>query len=216
MPAHIRAARPEDRLAVSRICLLTGNAGQSAEADHTIGSMPGYVFAEPYVAAELEPDARTFGFVLVDDDAPDTPVGYIVGTADTRAYERVAEERWWPPLRARHPLESTANPELKDADKRYVKLLHKPDTAPENVVEFAQAHMHINLLPSHQRQGWGRRLIDAAVTHLKSEGLDAVHLGIDPRNDEARKFYLKIGFERLPTEDGESYGLNFSRFSPPR
>ncbi|EJD35439.1 acyl-CoA N-acyltransferase [Auricularia subglabra TFB-10046 SS5] len=215
MPAHIRPARLEDMPAISRISLLTGRAGQSAEDDHRIGGLPGSVWAEPYVAAELKPDARTFAFVLVNDDAPDLAVGYIVGTADTRAYERVAEERWWPALRTRHPLTSVDDRALMDADRQHVRLLHKPDLAPQNVIEFSPAHVHISLLPSHQRQGWGHRLLDAAVSHLRGEGLDALHLVVNPRNNQAKQFYLKVGFERLPTDERgyEYYGLRSSRFT---
>ena len=46
---YIREATSSDSPALSRICLLTGNAGQSAEAQHTFGELIGLVFAEPYV-----------------------------------------------------------------------------------------------------------------------------------------------------------------------
>ncbi|TCD64322.1 hypothetical protein EIP91_004232, partial [Steccherinum ochraceum] len=58
---YIRRATPSDSPALSRICLLTGDAGQSAAPLHTFGELPGVMYAEPYVHM---PSAG--GFVLVD------------------------------------------------------------------------------------------------------------------------------------------------------
>jgi len=70
MPFTIRPVVPEDTPALSRICLLTGDAGQSAESLHRHCELPGLVWALPYVSLPSE-TARTWGFVLVDDAASD-------------------------------------------------------------------------------------------------------------------------------------------------
>ncbi|KZV90633.1 acyl-CoA N-acyltransferase [Exidia glandulosa HHB12029] len=214
MPAYIRPVQPSDRPALSRICLLTGAAGQNAESDHTIGELLGLVYAEPYAAAEIKDAGATWGFVLVERSSEDV-VGYVLGTSDTRAFEATLAERWWPVQRATYPLTliSTAEPPLKPADERTIRLFHNPDTAPDAVLRYAKAHMHIDILPSHQRQGWGRKLIKTAALHLKEQGINTLHLGIDPRNDKARAFYIRMGFERLDIEGGaECYGLNLDDF----
>ena len=55
---YIREARSSDSPALSHICLLTGNAGQSAEAQHTFGELIGLVYAEPEARAKLADNPR--------------------------------------------------------------------------------------------------------------------------------------------------------------
>jgi hypothetical protein len=105
--ATIRPARPSDDVDLSRICLLTGDAGSSAEASHSIPELLGLIYALPYNRLET-----TFGFVLVDADAssPDSVnandtqhvVGYILGTTDSKKFDEAAEREWWPALRKRY------------------------------------------------------------------------------------------------------------------
>lgn len=106
--AIIRPARPSDNDDLSNICLLTGNAGSSAEASHSVPELLGLIYALPYNCLET-----TFGFVLVDTDTPspqsiqnadDTQrvVGYILGTTDSKKFEEVAERDWWPELRKKY------------------------------------------------------------------------------------------------------------------
>ncbi|KAI0068773.1 acyl-CoA N-acyltransferase [Artomyces pyxidatus] len=190
MTLSIRRATPADAPALSQICLLTGDAGKSAAPIHTHSELPGLVWALPFV---LIPK-HTWGFVLVDDD--DTVKGYILGTSDTNAFRVAEEETWWPPLRERFPLEAKEG--RTEADQWYIELIHRaPDPAPAECLAFGPAHMHIDLLPEVQRQGWGRKLVDAAVQHLKGLGIGALWLGMDPRNTEARKFYLKLGYKEI-------------------
>lgn len=76
--------------------------------------------------------------------------------------------------------------------------------------------MHINVLPEAQRSGWGRRMIDTAIKHIKEHaGGNAVSLGIDPRNDKARQFYKHVGFKFEPAAQGENYILPFDDWVPP-
>ncbi|KAF8138450.1 hypothetical protein EV363DRAFT_528376 [Boletus edulis] len=66
--------------------------------------------------------------------------------------------------------------------------------ASEAQIAFSPAHLHIDILESHQRKGWGKRLIGTAIRHLKEKGLKAVWLGMDPRNKAAALFYERLGF----------------------
>lgn len=266
MPLLIRPATPADGPSLSRICLLTGSAGSSAESLHAYGELPGLVYALPYVNV-LE---WTWGFVLVDTgdktgqgtDAEggegerkekrkgegegngerERVLGYILGASDTRMFERTAEQTWYPPLRALYPLEpspSTTSRERKEADTRYVKLLHAPESAPEACVEFSPAHMHIDLLPEVQRRGWGKRLVDVAVRcmrglaydadgnvraavaksgNARAEGeeggrkLEGVWLGLDPKNAGARAFYERLGFVGIEGAPENCMGLKFENW----
>ncbi|EMD40685.1 hypothetical protein CERSUDRAFT_111261 [Gelatoporia subvermispora B] len=209
---HIRRATAADAPALSRICLLTGDAGASAAPLHNHGELPGLVWAEPYVHMP-----SGLGFVLADADADagDAPLGYILGTPDTRAFERELDAAWFPRLRSAYPLDVDApgTQERTEADARYVRLLHAPPRAGAAALAFSPAHMHVDLLPACQRQGWGRRLVAALVRALREEhGLGALWLGLDPRNVGARAFYERLGFRPLEGAPEGVMGLTFEEF----
>ncbi|VDC06125.1 unnamed protein product [Peniophora sp. CBMAI 1063] len=210
----IRPVRESDAPSIANICLLTGNAGASAEHLHSSSrrDLLGSVWALPYVHLP-----HTFGFVLVDD-ADDVPQGYLLGTTDSLAFAKVEEEQWWPPLRKRYPLNASDDaPESEprtEADQRYISLIHRaPDAPHPAALALSPVHMHIDLLPAVQRQGWGRRMIDAAVTHLKKEGYGALWLGLDPANESADKFYARLGFEGIEGAPSNVRGLRFERWA---
>ncbi|GBE79532.1 acyl-CoA N-acyltransferase [Sparassis crispa] len=211
---YIRPVSTVDSPALSRICLLTGDAGVSAEPLHNFPELLGLVYAEPY--AQLSP---TFGFVMVDRTKDDAVVGYVLGTPDTRAFEARANAEWYPRVRAKyanppaHPHDPSLRP-AKEADARYVHLLHNPPRASVEAVTFSPAHLHIDILPEYQRQGWGRRLIARAVRYLREQnGLDCLWLGLDPRNVGAKLFYERLGFKVLDGAPAGTMGLIFEDFN---
>jgi ribosomal protein S18 acetylase RimI-like enzyme len=183
---ELRAYRPGDLPAMSRICLLTGDAGQDATALYRDPDLLAHVYCGPYPAAD-----PSLSFVVVDDEGV---AGYLVGTADTAAFTAWQDEHWWPALRARYP----PAPDDGTADHALVELIHHPphDEPPAGF----PAHLHIDLLPRLQGQGWGRRLIEAFVAALAERGVPGLHLGVDPRNAGARAFYARLGF--VPDEKG--------------
>ncbi|KAL5488024.1 hypothetical protein ACEPAI_6132 [Sanghuangporus weigelae] len=228
---YIRTVRPSDAPALSRICLLTGDAGKSAEGLHSIPELIGLFYACPYVSLP-----HTGGFVLARRRPLDSPdnvtrgeqqqhsseedvLGYTLFAYDTRVFEEAAEGDWFPPLRARYPKplgeawETVYDRQLTDADKRYIKLLHSPDRALEACVAFSPAHLHIDILPEAQRQGWGRRLIESAVRYLRDEkGLSGAWLGMDPRNVDAARFYERIGFQSIERAPSNYMSLMFENW----
>ncbi|KAL5508225.1 hypothetical protein ACEPAH_5844 [Sanghuangporus vaninii] len=228
---YIRPVQPSDAPALSRICLLTGDAGKSAEGLHSIPELIGLFYACPYVSLP-----HTGGFVLARRrplDPPDSDtrgeqerhiseedvLGYTLFAYDTRAFEEAAERDWFPPLRAKYPKpvggawETVYDRQLTDADKRYIKLLHSPDRAPKACIAFSPAHLHIDILPEAQRQGWGRRLIESAVRYLRDEkSLSGVWLGMDPRNVDAARFYERLGFQSIECAPGNCMGLMFENW----
>lgn len=200
MPVIIRPATEQDEQALSKICLLTADAGNSAVHLHDYAELPGLVYAVPYIKLPT-----TWGFVLEDTDTKEV-VGYILGSKDTRAYETYAQEYWWPPLVEKYP-PSIAT---KSGDMHYTNLLRNMHTAPQPNVDFSPAHLHIDILPAYQKQGLGRQLIRRAVEHLRNEGLEGVWLGMDPRNVGARAFYERIGFRQVEgAPDANQFGLRF-------
>ncbi|KAJ7785730.1 hypothetical protein B0H16DRAFT_1753582 [Mycena metata] len=159
MAIKIRPATPHDGPALSRICLLTADAGQTAEHLHDFPELPGLVWAVPYLNLPT-----TWGFVMEEDSGE--VVGYIVGSSNTRVYEDYAREHLWPVLTKKYPPSIAVKP----ADQHYTQLLQKMRVLPETTLAFAPAHLHIDILGGYQKQGWGRKLIETAVEYLRCEG----------------------------------------------
>ncbi|KAJ7929919.1 acyl-CoA N-acyltransferase [Mycena leptocephala] len=200
MSVTIRRATSADEPSLSRICLVTADAGISAEPLHDFSELPGLVYAVPYVHLPT-----TWAFVLVDGSKDELVIGYIVGSTDTRAYEQYAAEHWWPVQAEKYPPSAM----VKEGDKHYSGLLRNMHTAPAANIAFSPAHMHINILDGYRGQGWGRKLVQTAVDYLKGEGLNRLWLGMDPRNKEARKFYERLGFAGFEGSSPNDVGLIF-------
>ena len=214
MPLVIRPVRKDDAPQISNICLLTGASGSSAETHFSPSrrDLIGSVWAVPYVVLP-----HTFGFVLVDDK-DDVPLGHLLGTTDSVAFAKVEEEQWWPQIRERFPLSaSDEKPGLEARtvhDEHYIALVHRgPDAPDPAALALSPVHMHIDLLPQVQRQGWGRRMIDAAVKHLRAEGHTALWLGLDPMNKGADAFYARLGFETIEGAPSNTRGLRFEKWA---
>ncbi|GJJ06205.1 hypothetical protein Clacol_000394 [Clathrus columnatus] len=218
---YIRPVKASDDPALSRICLLTGAAGKSAEFAHSLSELYGLIFALPY---NKKFDDITFGFVLVDspdesesssDSTEGEVVGYILGTTDSVALREIEAKEWWPSLREKYPLATVtpgSYPERTEADNRLIEVIHSPYIDPLEIIEPYPAHIHIDILPSHQRKGYGHKLMASAVDYLRSKGHTGLFVGLDPRNDEAKKFYARIGFQRINREGGEWWSLDFETF----
>ncbi|KAJ7590828.1 acyl-CoA N-acyltransferase [Mycena floridula] len=207
MTILIRAVRVSDEASLSRICLLTADAGKSAEPLHEFGELPGLVYAVPYVKLPQ----TTWGFVLEDMDRDGEVVGYILGSKDTREFEAYAGEHWWPQLAEKYPPSKAVRP----ADKRYMELLRNMHVAPEANIKYAAAHLHIDILAEYQRKGWGRKLMETAINHLAAEQVEGsgVWLGLDPKNEDARIFYTRLGFKDIEGSPAGNMGIKFDDFN---
>lgn len=170
----IRPATASDRSSLSRICLLTGDAGKSAEDEYHFAELLGLIYAEPYVVV-----SPWFGFVLVHSalDGSEEILGYILGTPDTRRFESGIEKDWYPSYRRKYP-KSPYPAGATSSDKQMIDRIYKPDTTPQGVIDVSQAHIHIDLLPKAQGQGWGTKLMSKAVAYLKEQGSESLFVGI--------------------------------------
>ncbi|KAF8745962.1 hypothetical protein AX14_004257 [Amanita brunnescens Koide BX004] len=207
----IRKATEEDASALSRVCLLTADAGESAEGLYDYEELPGLIWAVPYVKLPT-----TWGFVLVDEATKDDTgqglvVGYVLGTTDTRAFERYAAQHWWPTQAEKYASRFASKP----ADVKCTNLLHNMHVTPDANLDFADAHLHIDILKEYQGKGWGRKLVRRAVEYLKEVGVkgDGLWIGLDPRNTHARGFYGKLGFEPIPGAGENFMGLKFANWN---
>jgi ribosomal protein S18 acetylase RimI-like enzyme len=185
----IRSYEPADRAGIYAVCVQTGAAGADARGMYSSDDVMPDVWAGPYV--DLQPD---LAFVL---DVDGSVAGYIIATADTRAFVELYTARWLPYLAARYravdPPATNEQRVLHDGFDPGRMLIAEVDDFP--------AHLHINLLPAMQGKGWGRRLISTLVGELRSRSVPGVHLGIDPENVGAAAFYERVGFHRLPSDD---------------
>ncbi len=120
----IRSAVAEDRPALYEICRLTGDAGEDASGRYADPDLLGTVWVGPYLV--LEPD---LAFVAVDGAGV---AGYVLGAADTAAFEAACEQRWWPDLRQRYP-EPPASGDLTP-DEELHKWIHHPPPTPDDVL----------------------------------------------------------------------------------
>lgn len=196
----IRPYRVADRDRIAEICLLTAAGGGDATGVYSDDTLMPEVFALPYV--DYAPD---LAFVVAepaadpdDPDAPDRVLGYVIAVADTTEFIDWYAREWAPGFRARHPHPGPPtgrNPGFTESQL----LAAGGDPERMRIAELDRypAHLHIDLLPELQGQGWGRRLIDTLRAALAERGVPAVHLGMDPANTGARAFYDRLGFHEL-------------------
>jgi len=184
----IRRYRSEDFADVSDVCLRTAERGGDATGLYVSDDLMPDVFARPYVLFEPE-----FAFVLDDGQRVS---GYILCAPDTvRFVSRYRAE--WLPVLSRKYAPAADPPKNRDELIRYLGL--NPEYMLKAELDQYPAHLHIDILPSLQRRGWGRALMQALVAALREKGVPGLHLGMDPANASARAFYDRLGFRELPS-----------------
>ncbi len=186
--ATIRLASRNDREAINRIALVTGNAGEDASDLHENPNIVGDIYAAPYL--EFAPD---LSFAL---ELGGQVLGYCVGTQDTRQFEMMLEENWWPGLRKAYPKPK----EVSDwsADDQFRNHIHAPPKTPNRVAGPFPGHLHLNLLKAARGIGAGRRLVETWVRKAEGLGVPAAHVGVDARNSRATEFWSHLSFSDLP------------------
>lgn len=199
----VRPYDPSDVAALRDVCVRTGADGGDARGLFRRPDLLHVAYLDPYL--EHSPD-----LVRVADDG--APVGYVVGVADTEAFEDWCAEHWWPPLRDRLPEGADVDPATDpDPDAWLLRLPHDPPRTPAHLLADHPAHLHVDLLPHVQGAGHGRRLLGALFDALRERGVPGVHLGASVRNTRAIGFYRHLGFRALGEGDGVVHlGLDLS------
>jgi ribosomal protein S18 acetylase RimI-like enzyme len=195
----IRPYRPADRDGLANVCIRTGAGGEDATNDYADPTILPQIFATPY--AHLEP---ALAFVLEDSAAGregaartssgvvDGIAGYILGTSDTAVFARRFRDEWLPLVGDRYP-----PVDARASDKTMADQLHNPERMVMPELADWPAHLHINLLPAYQGQGFGRQMMETFTRALRRAGVSAVHLGMSSSNTRARAFYDRMAFEVL-------------------
>lgn len=192
----IRGYRETDRRDVYDVCVRTANAGTDARGRYESDDLPGDIWAGPYLA--LEPGLAFV--VTVPEPVEGTGervAGYILGTADTRRFVERYRAEWLPRFAAKY------------AENEDTRAGFFPDRMLVPGVDDYPAHLHIDLLPELQRQGWGRALIRRFLAAAAERGAEGAHLAFDPANTGAGAFYERLGFTALPSSrpDAPLYGI---------
>lgn len=171
------------------ICLCTADAGRDGRHLYEDPELPGHMWTGAYLA--LEPD---LAFVLEDDEGV---AGYVIGTADTRAFEQRCETQWWPPLRAHYPDPVDVARIHRSRDQQLQRAIHRPLLTPTDHIVGYPSHLHIDILPRSQGHGIGLEMMSVLIAALRAQGSPGVHLGVSPANTRAIRFYRKLEFVTL-------------------
>jgi ribosomal protein S18 acetylase RimI-like enzyme len=199
MTFAIRPCHPSDLCALYRVCLRTGDSGRDASRIFRDRELLGHYYVAPYVI--LEPDLC---FTLTQDGFP---CGYMLGARDSAAFSARCEREWFPVLRARYPLPV---PEDNSEDALMIRAIHRGYRPHPDLTAYP-AHLHIDLLPAAQGQGWGRKLIETFLNRLRELSVPAVHLGVGDKNARAITFYERVGFHPIHAYPGWiAYGMRLS------
>ncbi len=201
----IRAYRPDDLDSIYDICVRTADAGGDARGVYVDDRLMGDIFAVPYVT--LEPE-----HAHLLDDGSGTPVGYVLGTADTARFVHRYRAEWIPAIDGRYP--EPAEPPVTPSDLMLGLHLHPERMLVPELAGYP-AHLHIDLLPEWQGRGWGRRLMDAFLAGVHAAGARHVHLGMVPGNTVARAFYDRLGFTVIPVPNPDVLYLGRTTAPPP-
>lgn len=198
--SSIRPYQPGDRDDVYTVCIRTGASGGDATGTYTDDDLIPDVFAGPYVT--YQPD---LAFVV---DTGDHVAGYVIAVADSAAFVDWYSREWMPAFAEKYPVESARDDREREA------IGFGLDVHGMLVPELAKypAHLHIDLLPELQGQGFGRALIRTLLAALRERGVPGVYLKMSPTNHGARAFYERLGFHELPSSrpDGPVYGISTS------
>ncbi|KAF2195040.1 GCN5-related N-acetyltransferas-like protein [Zopfia rhizophila CBS 207.26] len=186
----------------STLVIFYGTIAKSVDFEpaRTMGS---YVWCRPYIL--LSPITC---FVL--DNGSGQAVGYIIGAASTGDFVKKWRNEYIPTIDPeiipKPPRQDNEKEEEKDGegDKsgllRYISnSVYEPENellhlSTPNLLERYPAHLHIDILPEHQRRGYGPKLINTFLEKVKAEGAAGVHLKMLIENVEAKRFYEKLGF----------------------
>lgn len=157
-----------------------------------------FIWCRAYIV--LEPEHC---FVL--DNGEGRAVGYVIGTVGTASFVKRYREIFLPYLAAEGihrpgPDEHVGWSENLPNALRFIlyspeNLLHEEE--PDLLREYP-AHMHIDILPSHQRGGFGRKMVETFSSSIKEAGANGVHLLMVQANTDAGKFYARTGWQRYP------------------
>lgn len=175
----IRKFRTEDQDAVIRVCL--GETSGSGMQDFRFREAVEIVFCRYYIEQEND-----HCFVAVNDDHQ--VQGYILCAPDFKNWERLFREQY---------MERTDNPVVSLMGEGTLNAMRP-------YADEYPAHLHIDLKPSAQGQGTGRKLMETLCEHIRELNIPGLMLNVSNDNSDAIRFYEKCGFVVLGRSEQET------------
>lgn len=172
--ASIRPMRKTDLKDIEYICGVTAGPFCAREP------IPAHRTAKMYSTYYVRECTDTC-FCLADDN--DKPVGYILCEPDYKRFLRI-----YPKIDAKH---------VFSLDKREGLMAY---FLPFPYTIFGSkypAHLHIDILPEYQSQGYGGKLMATLLDELKKRNVKGVMLTTDSENEGAIRFYKRLGFKTV-------------------
>lgn len=170
---YIRDYRDEDTQKLRYICMET--AFEEYRRDPVKRESVPIMFLDYFI--EQEPELVS---VLADDQ--DEAVGYIICSRD---YDRFCNKMQG---EYRDRLLEKAPGEVGFLDG-FLPALEKIQDKP--------THLHIDLLPEAQHQGWGKKLIRSLAVKLQERGEQYLSICCNGRGSDGYPFYRRLGFYEI-------------------
>ncbi|CAF1467227.1 unnamed protein product [Adineta ricciae] len=189
---NIRPCTIADEDGAVAVCLHTGDSGNDACSFFNDPKVLGYRFVSPYI--HLSPD---LSFVL--KDSKEEVSGYVLAALDSELFYQRYVDEWLPKMKQIYvsiPLEDRVK-----RDWEVIQGFHSNNIESFKLFEGYPSHLHIDLLPKAQGKGYGTKMICHIENELKQRGSKGVHLGMAPNNTRAFKFYTKLGFSILASDE---------------
>ena len=175
----IRHYKKADREYLRKICIET--ASPAFQANEKTREAVCVLFNDYYT--DHEPESI---FVAVGND--DIPFGYILCNKDARKMNCFMDDEYMPKLSG-----------FKDEEIAWYKSYLQGNL---RYIGKYPAHLHIDILEGHQRQGVGHQLVDALVAYLKEKKIKGLFLIVSRDNGKGVSFYQKYGFKEIDSTDG--------------
>ncbi len=172
--ATIRPARAGDIKDIEYICRMT--AGPVCEKEPIVGNRIAKIYSTYYARECCETS-----FVLADEN--DKAVGYILCEPDWKRYRKIYRKIDVPEI---WELKKSAGFEAWFFPVPYMLLSKR-----------YPAHLHIDILPQYQGQGYGTKMLETLFKKLKENDVKGVMLMASGENDGAIRLYKRMGFEML-------------------
>ena len=184
----VRPYQKKDFRYVQDICMATSkNAGEDTP---TTRATQCAMFTDYYLDNQSD-----YCFVAVDDH--DIPVGYILCSVDRDDYDEKMQELYLPLIR-----------KVNSSD--YFHWIAELKVTSRYVRHGYLAHMHINVLEEHQRQGIGSQLVETLENKLREMFVEGMYVICGQKADAERAFYEKMGYVDIDFLAGSVvYGKKF-------
>lgn len=171
----VRPYQKKDFRFVQDVCLTTSWLGENPTPHNR--AVVCTMYCDYYLDHQSE-----FCFVAVDEN--DVPVGYVLCAVDLDDYHEEMKENYLPLVRKISGTDYYRFSAEMKMEQRYAK-------------QGYTAHLHVDILPEFHRQGVGTQLVNTLLEKLQSIFVEGVYLVCAIKNDGAKAFYEKLGFEDI-------------------